>query len=258
MQNTLLWISYDGTAYSGFQIQANAPTIQEEIEKALAVVYKQPLRINGAGRTDAGVHARGQAANFIAPFKIEPDKLPHALNSLLPNAIVITGAEEVAEGFHARFDAVGKKYSYTIDRALHPQVLWRLYSWHQPDPFDSEALKVAAGLFIGEHNFAAFQAAGSTVTDTIRTLNQVEPILKPAEQLLTLCFEGSGFLYHMVRLITGTLVRVAKGELEPAQVDLALRGLDKNAVGPTMPARGLCLEQVIYQLQSDKRTIKKG
>lgn len=248
MQNTLLWISYDGTAYSGFQIQDNAPTIQEEIEKALAVVYKQPLRIIGAGRTDAGVHALAQAANYDAPFKIDPDKLPHALNSLLPAAIAITGAEEVAEDFHARFDAVGKKYSYTIDRALHSQVLKRLYSWHLPDPLDLEALKVAAGLFVGEHDFASFQAAGGSVTDTTRTLNQVEPTFKPAEQLLTLYFEGSGFLYHMVRLITGTLVRVGKGDLEPAQVELALRGLDKNAVGPTVPACGLCLDRVLYQL----------
>ncbi len=246
MQNTLLWISYDGTAYSGFQIQANALAIQEEIEKALAVVYKQPLRIIGAGRTDAGVHARGQAANYVAPFKIDPDKLPHALNSVLPNAVVITGAEEVAEGFHARFDAVGKKYSYTIDRALHPQVLRRLYSWHLPDPLDWEALTAAAALFVGEHDFAAFQAAGGTVTDTIRTLKEVEPIFKPEEQLLTICFEGSGFLYHMVRQITGTLVRVGKGELQPEQIEAALNGLNKNAVGPTVPACGLCLDRVIY------------
>jgi tRNA pseudouridine38-40 synthase len=246
MQNTLLWISYDGTAYSGFQIQANALAVQEEIEKALAVVYKQPIRIVGAGRTDAGVHALGQAANFDAPFKIEPEKLPHALNSILPNDIVITGAEEVAEGFHARFDAVGKKYSYSIDRALHPLVLRRRYSWHLPDPLDEEALIAAAAFFVGEHDFAAFQSAGGTVTDTIRTLKVVAPIFKSEEQLLTICFEGSGFLYHMVRLITGTLVRVGKGELQLEQVEAALNGLDKNGAGPTVPARGLCLDQVIY------------
>lgn len=250
MQNTLLWISYDGTAYSGFQIQANALAIQEEIEKALAVIYKQPLRINGAGRTDAGVHARGQAANFLAPFKIDPDKLSYALNSLLPDAIVITGAEEVTEDFHARFDAVGKKYSYTIDRAAQPQVLRRLYSWHMPEPLDLDALKAAAGLFVGEHDFAAFQSAGSSVSDTIRTLYKVEPRLDSSEQLLTICFEGSGFLYRMVRLITGTLIRVGKGNLEPVQVGAALKGMEKNAMGPTAPARGLCLERVIYQIQS--------
>jgi len=253
MQNTLLWISYDGTAYSGFQIQANALAVQEEIEKALAVVYKQPLRIIGAGRTDAGVHAQGQAANYDAPFRIDPDKLPHALNSVLPNDIVITGAEEVAEGFHARFNAAGKKYSYTIDRALHPQVLRRLYSWHLPDPLDGEAIKAAAAMFVGEHDFAAFQSAGGTVTDTIRTLKEVAPIFKPEEQLLKICFEGSGFLYHMVRLITGTLVRVGKGELQPEQVKAALNGLDKNAAGPTLPARGLCLDRVIYSFSQGNR-----
>lgn len=251
MDNILLWISYDGTAYSGFQIQANALTIQEEIENALALVYKQPLRIIGAGRTDAGVHARGQAANYFAPFKIDPDKLPHALNSVLPDAIVITGAEKVAAGFHARFDAVGKMYSYTIDRAVHPQVLRRLYSWHLPDPLDVGALTAAAALFVGEHDFAAFQSVGSTVTDTIRTLKTVAPIIKPEEQLLTLSFEGSGFLYHMVRLITGTLVRVGKGELQLEQVEAALKGLNKNAAGPTVPARGLSLDRVIYQFPLD-------
>ncbi len=251
MQNTLLWISYDGTAYSGFQMQANAPTIQEEIEKALAVIYKQPLRIYGAGRTDAGVHARGQAASFFAPFRIVPEKLPYALNSILPDAIVVTGAEEVPECFHARYDAIGKKYSYTLDRALHPQVLRRCFSWHLPDFLDPGALAAAACLFAGEHDFAAFQSAGSDVTGTVRNLSRVEPVFYPEEQLLTIFFEGSGFLYHMVRLITGTLIRVGKGELQPERVKAALAGLDKNAVGPTAPACGLCLDRVIYRPRRD-------
>ncbi len=246
MQNIMIRISYDGTGYSGFQIQANARTIQEEIEKALAVIYKQPVRIAGAGRTDAGVHARGQAANYLAPFKIETDKLPLALNSLLPEAIVVTGAREVAKAFHARFDADGKIYSYTIDLAQYPQVLKRLYSWHLPDPLDLEALAEAAKKFEGEHDFAPFRAAGSPITDTTRVLRRVQPVYLPEERLLTIFFEGSGFLYRMARLITGTLVRVGKKELEIRRAELALKGLDQAAVGPTAPARGLCLEGVIY------------
>jgi tRNA pseudouridine38-40 synthase len=246
MQNTLLRISYDGTGYSGFQIQANAPTIQEELEKAMAVIYKQPVRITGAGRTDAGVHARGQVASYMAPFKIEPCKLPFAFNSLLPEAIVITGAEEVEEAFHARFDAAGKIYSYTIDLAQYPQVLRRLYSWHIPDPLDLEALTEAAKKFEGEHDFASFQAAGSKIADTTRILRRVLPVYAPEENILVIYFEGSGFLYRMVRLITGTLIRVGRKDLGIVQAEEALKGINKAAVGPTAPARGLCLEQVIY------------
>lgn len=247
MQNTLLRISYDGTAYGGFQTQDNAPTIQAEIEKALAVIYKKQLRLAGAGRTDAGVHARGQAANYQAPFKIDPQKIPFALNALLPGDLVVTGASEVAEGFHARIDAVGKIYSYTIDQALHPQVLKRLYSWHRPERLDLSAIAAAAQLFEGEHDFAAFQAAGSSITATTRRLYRVQPTWLPDEEIITILFEGNGFLYRMVRLITGTLIRAGRGELGLEQIAAAIGGSAKTAVGPTAPAHGLCLEKVIYE-----------
>lgn len=248
MFNTLIWISYDGTNYSGFQIQENAPTVQAELERALAVIYKEPVRIAGAGRTDSGVHALGQAANYMAPFKIEVDKLPHALNTLLPSDIVVTEAETVADDFHARFTGSHKLYSYSIDRAPVPQVLRRLYSWHLPFPLDLDALERAAQIFRGTHDFKAFQSAGSSaVQTTTRTLNRVDPVELPDEQLLVIYFEGSGFLYHMVRLITGSLVRAGRGRLSEADIELALVGGKRSAVGPTAPAHGLCLEEVIYR-----------
>ncbi len=247
MGNTVITISYDGTAYSGFQVQANANTVQAELERALAVIYKAPVRINGAGRTDAGVHARGQVANFSAPFIIDSDQLPHALNCLLPDDIVVAAAHEAGDGFHARFDAVGKVYSYSIDRALQPQVLRRLYSWHMPEPLNLDQLREAARLFEGTHDFRVFQAAGTTITDTVRTIYAVSVSENVKDQILTFTFEGRGFLYRMVRMITGTLIRAGKGVLSLSEVEAALAGSNPSASGPTAPPHGLCLEKVIYE-----------
>ncbi len=244
----MLDITYDGTYYSGFQIQENAPTIQEAVEKALGIIYKQTVRITGAGRTDAGVHARGQRANFKAPFSIPEDKLPSAVNALLPPDIVITGAERVSGEFHARYDAKRKIYSYTIDRAAFPQVLKRLYSWHLPDRLDLDLMQKAASLFEGTHDFKAFQVSGSGVLDTARTLFRVELDNRPHEQLLVISFEGSGFLYRMVRLITGSLVRAGLGRLNLEEIRASLKGENTSAAGPTSPAAGLCLEKIYYDL----------
>jgi tRNA pseudouridine38-40 synthase len=246
MSNTVITISYDGTAYSGFQIQANANTVQAELERALAVIYKEPVRIHGAGRTDAGVHALGQVANFNAPFRIGTDKLPHALNCLLPNDIVVTAAHDVGDGFHARFDAGGKVYSYSIDRALHPQVLMRFYSWHMPEPLNLDKLRAAARLFEGTHDFRAFQAAGTTITDTVRTIYSVSVSDNLNDQTLIFTFKGRGFLYRMVRMITGTMIRVGKGVLSLSEVEAALAGSNPSASGPTAPPHGLCLDKVFY------------
>ncbi|MFO7952316.1 MAG: tRNA pseudouridine(38-40) synthase TruA [Bacillota bacterium] len=246
MNNTLIWITYDGTNYSGFQSQSNAVTIQEKLEKALELIYKQPVKIKGAGRTDSGVHARGQAANFLAPFRIMPEKLPYALNALLPPDVVVTAAEEVAESFHARYNAQRKVYSYTLDRAVFPQVMRRFYSWHLPEVLDLQAIRQAAQLFEGTHDFGKFQASGSGVTDTVRTLFQVQLKELPEEKLMVILFEGNGFLYRMVRLITGTLIRAGRSRLDPGEIEKALRGESDNAAGPSAPPWGLCLERVKY------------
>ncbi len=246
MYNTLLRITYDGTNYSGFQIQENAYTVQEALERALKIIYKQPVRITGAGRTDSGVHARGQIANFKAPFHIDDENLPHALNTLLPPDLVINRTLRVEDSFHARFDARRKLYSYTLDRAPFPQVMKRLYSWHIPDKLNLNKMREAALLFEETHDFKAFQAAGSKVTETERTLYRVGIKDFPQEQLLVISFEGSGFLYRMVRMITGTLVRAGLESLSLPEIMKALSGSNPAAVGPTSPAWGLCLEKVIY------------
>ncbi len=247
MTNTVITISYDGTAYSGFQIQANANTVQAELERALAVIYKEPVRITGAGRTDAGVHALGQVANFIAPFTIENDKLPHALNCLLPDDIVVTAVHDAEDSFHARFDATGKLYSYSIDRALHPQIFRRLYTWHMPESLNLDMLRAAGKLFEGTHDFKAFQAAGATITDTVRTIYSVSVTENRSDKILTITYNGRGFLYRMVRMITGTLIRVGRGKLSLPEVEAALSGNNPSASGPTAPPHGLCLEKVFYK-----------
>lgn len=246
MFNTLIWVSYDGTNYSGFQIQENAPTVQREIERALSVIYKEPVRVAGAGRTDAGVHALGQAASFSAPFRIEPISLPKAANALLPPDIVVTGAEEVSTDFNARFSARGKIYSYTLDRAAYPRVMNRMFSLHMPDKLNIDMMRKAANIFMGEHDFKAYQASGSGVADTVRRLKRVEVANLPEEEKLIVYFEGNGFLYRMVRLIMGTLIRAGGGKLSLVEIERALAGNNPAGVGPTAPANGLCLEKVLY------------
>ncbi len=246
MNRIRLDISYDGTRYGGFQIQKNAPTIQGELERALAVIYKQPLRITGAGRTDAGVHARGQVVHYDAIFEIPAARLPAALNALLPRDIVVFKAAPAAPGFHAIRSAVGKIYTYTLDRAVYPQIMLRRYTLHYPWRLDQHSMAEVARLLEGAHNFQAFQVTGSPVRSTVRNLYRVDLEDLPERELLRLTFEGDGFLYRMARLLTGTLLRVGRGKLAPAAVAAALEGRNPEAAGPTAPPWGLCLEKVNY------------
>lgn len=247
MLNVRLDLAYDGTSYNGFQLQKEGlPTIQGRVEEGLARLYKQQVRLAGAGRTDAGVHARGQVATYQAPFEIPFDRLPPALNSVLPPDIVVHGAALVPPEFHARFSAKSKIYSYTIDRAAYPRVQLRLYSWYLPGSLDIETLTAAARVFEGSHDFKFFQAQGSTVRSTLRTIYRVRVEMRSCDQLLRLIFEGDGFLYKMVRLIVGSLVRVGQGRLNSGELAAALAGRQPVAAGSAAPAHGLCLEQVIY------------
>ncbi|NMD42224.1 MAG: tRNA pseudouridine(38-40) synthase TruA [Firmicutes bacterium] len=246
MGQICLVVSYDGTAYGGFQIQKNAPTIQGELERALAVIYKEPLRITGAGRTDAGVHARGQVVHYTAPFKIPAAQLPAALNVLLPPDIVVLTAAAVGPDFHACYDARRKIYRYTLDRAPYPQVMRRHFAYHLPGSFNCPAVEKAARVLTGTHDFQAFRVAGSAVRSTVRTLYRVQPESLPEEQLLLITFEGDGFLYRMVRMLVGSLLRVGRNRLEPEAIAAALAGEFPEAAGPTAPPQGLSLEKVIY------------
>ncbi|HHU75463.1 MAG TPA: tRNA pseudouridine(38-40) synthase TruA [Firmicutes bacterium] len=239
-----LVISYDGTAYHGFQYQENAYTVQEALEKAIHKLYGEMIRVGAAGRTDAGVHARGQVVSFRAPETIPGERLGQALRGVLPRDIVVVEAGRVDDGFLSRKDAKGKVYTYTIDNGPHKDVFMRNYSWHLPRRLDLEKMQKTAILFLGEHDFKSFQAAGSPVKTTVRTISSLTVTKK--NRFVVLRFEGNGFLYKMVRRITGTLARVGLGKREPGEVLLALRDGERRFAGPTAPPGGLCLEKVLY------------
>lgn len=244
--NIALTVSYDGTGYAGFQLQENAVTVQEKLEKALFRIYKENIRVAGAGRTDSGVHARGQVVNFKAVPLIPVDKIPLAINSCLPRDISVLNARQVPDSFHSRLHAVKKTYSYNIHTGTFPDVFRRLYTWHCRFPLDVPSMQAGCRFLPGEHDFRAFQAAGSTVTDTVRTIYRAEIMEDLHARAICFLIEGSGFLYKMVRLIAGTLVTIGKGLVPPEALEEVLKGKFIRP-GPALPARGLCLERVEYQ-----------
>jgi len=245
VRNILLIIEYDGTHFCGWQIQPQVRTVQGEIEKVLYRFTGKKIALNGAGRTDARVHAQGQAANFYLESSIPVERIPLALNPMLPEDISVKGALEKPMAFHARFDALGKRYAYQIYRGTTRNALLRNYSYHVTAKLDLRAMEKAAGVLVGTHDFKGFMAAGSPVKDTIRTLYTIE--ITEVGECLWLTFEGNGFLYNMVRILVGTLLEVGKGKMALDQVRSALTE-EKSRVlaGPTVPPQGLFMKEVFY------------
>lgn len=243
MPNIKLILGYDGTAYHGFQIQANALTIQEVLEEAICRIIGTRTRVIASGRTDTGVHATGQVVNFFADTRIPVDRLPHALNSVLPEDIVVYEAGVVPDNFHARFDAKSKIYTYTIDNAPHRRVLERRYTCHERFPLDVDLMRRAAAQLAGTHDFASFCAAGSPVKTTVRNLMRLE--LTEKDRFITITAEADGFLYNMVRIISGTLIEVGRGRRHPDMTEI-LAARDRNVAGFTAPPHALVLREVKY------------
>lgn len=246
MRNIRIIIEYDGTNYSGWQTQKNAPSIQEEIKKAIKKITGEDVNLIGAGRTDAGVHAKGQTANFITDSRIPADKFAWALNSVLEKDIVIKESEEVSLDFHSRYDAKSKIYSYTIHRGLFPPAIMRNYVYHVNfgKHIDIQELKKAAECFVGTYDFRAFMAAGSNVVNTIRTIYSVN--IEEFEDFIKIFYHGNGFLYNMVRIITGTIVYASIGKLNSKDIPDIIKKGDRTLAGITFPPHGLCLEKVYY------------
>lgn len=246
MRNIKLLIEYDGTNYSGWQIQPNASSIQQEIENAVLRITGQKCHLNGSGRTDAGVHARGQVANFKTESRVPAERFAYAINSMLPRDIVIKDSCEVDLDFHARFSAVGKKYSYQILNSQFPSALMRNYAYHinYGEKLDLGKMKAAASLFLGEHDFFGFMATGSKVKDTIRTIYEIS--IKNENDSIQILYHGNGFLYNMVRIITGTLLNAAIGKISVSDIPEIICSKDRSLAGITVPACGLYLEEVIY------------
>jgi len=246
MRNIKLIIEYDGTNYCGWQTQENGPTIQESVEKALMKLTGEEIRINGSGRTDAGVHARGQVANFHTSSTVPGDRFSYALNNLLPRDIVIKDSDEADADFHARFSAKGKKYSYHMINSKFPSALYRNYAYHinYCERLDIGRMQEAAKAFIGTYDFAGFMAAGSIVKDTVRTIFELS--VEQDGEMIRLSFKGSGFLYNMVRIMTGTILYAGIGKIDPDGLKDIILSKDRSRAGITVPPAGLYLEEVYY------------
>lgn len=244
-KNIKMVVSYDGTGYHGFQRQKNALTVQEVLEKSLAKIYRYPVILQASSRTDTGVHARGQVVNFRSPFSIPEEKVALALNALLPRDIRVLKSEEVPLYFHSRFDAVEKLYTYLVDRGETLSVFHRLYALHYPRPLDLEALQEGARCLLGRHDFTSFCASGSQAKSREREIREAR--WEEEGPFLRFVVRGDGFLYHMVRIIVGTLLRAGQGKLPPGGVAFVLGARDRKLAGPTAPARGLCLEKVFFK-----------
>ncbi|MFW6034953.1 MAG: tRNA pseudouridine(38-40) synthase TruA [Halothermotrichaceae bacterium] len=245
MRNIKIILEYDGAGYSGWQIQKNtSQTIQQKVQDVLTSINKTQVKVIGAGRTDKGVHAYGQTANFNLDVPIPVARIPRALNRLLPEDIVCRSAEEVEEDFHARYDAKGKKYRYYILNRKCPSAFKRNYVYHFIHRLDFPKIKKAAKFFEGTHDFNAFQSSGSSVTDTVRTIKSIE--LQQINQELIIEIVGNGFLYNMVRIIVGTLIEVGMGKIKLADVATIISEGNRKNAGFTVPAAGLFLVEVYY------------
>lgn len=245
MRTIKLTLAYDGTDYAGWQRQINALTIQQVVEEAFAhFTDGEPPTVSGAGRTDAGVHALGQVASVNVEFDHSASAVMRALNVRLPGAIRVVGAVDVAPGFHARFQATGKLYRYRIARTPVSSPFDRFYSWHVPWPLDLDAMRAAAAQLTGRHDFASFQASGTTITATTRHLERLDLVETASE--LHVVAEGEGFLRQMVRIMAGTLVEIGSGQREAGSIPGILAARNREAAGKTAPAHGLTLVAVKY------------
>ena len=249
VRNIKLVIAYDGTAYHGWQTQLNGATIQETIENAIGIVAKQKTDLTGSGRTDSGVHALGQVANFKADTKIPEEKIKIALNANLPSDIRILDSVDVSMDFNSRFDAVDKTYMYQIynDRVGNP--FYSRYSSFVPQILDIDKMEQALKLLVGTHDFKGFMAAGSQTKTTVRTIFDAN--LTNDGNLIKIFVNGNGFLYNMVRIIAGTLIDIGKGLKDITSIEEALINKDRRVLGSTADPEGLFLMEVNYKKELD-------
>ncbi len=260
MRNIKLTLSYDGTDFRGWQIQPGQPTVQGAVADVLEKLTQSRLMVQGAGRTDAGVHAAGQVANFKTQSSLTPGQFQRSLNALLPPSIRVVASEEVALEFHSRWDAIAKTYRYRIFRGrVVPPFLWR-YVQHDPYPLDFASMAQAARRFEGEHDFTSFAASTGSEEDdrdrlTSRTvycsemLNAATPGGGHADEEWIYQVRGKSFLRYMVRKMIGTIVDVGRGRLTPDDIPALIALRDRSKSGPTMPPHGLCMVEVEYPPQ---------
>lgn len=244
MRNIKISLEYDGTNYAGWQRQNNAPTIEGEIEKALYKLTGKKIEVIGAGRTDAGVHSKMYVANFLIECNIAPNDFCRAINSQLPSDIIILKSEEVDMSYHARYMSKGKRYSYTINNSMQCHAIGRQYVFYYPYKINIEAMKQATCFIIGTQDFAAFRNKGSSAITTIRTISEIK--ITNQNDMIIFEITANGFLYKMVRIIVGTLLKVGRGLIKPQDVEAIIKSKDRTKAGESVPAKGLCLEELYY------------
>lgn len=245
LKNIKLTISYDGTNYHGWQKQKNKLTIQGVIESKLKLITGEDIRLIGSGRTDAGVHAINQVANFKTRSELDPIVIKKALNSLLPEDIYIKDAKYVPLDFHARYMARSKTYEYRILNRREPDIFNRKYHWHVIPPLDMENMSKALSMLVGSHDFSSFKSSGSSVLNPIRTVFRAE-IISDSAGILKIVIEADGFLRHMVRNIVGTVVQLGYGKIDIDKFRKIFEARNRQLAGKKAPARGLFLLDVRY------------
>ena len=245
MRNIKLIIEYDGKEFNGWQKQKTKLNIQGEIEKAIETVLGGEVELIGSGRTDAGVSAIGQIANFKTENEMPIEKIPYAINSQLKKSIRIKKAEEVDMDFHSRYSVKEKTYRYVINNSEQGTAIYRNLQYHFPYKLDEKKMDNAIKYLVGEHDFKSFKASGTSSKSSIRTIYNAT--VKRNDDLVIIELTGNGFLYNMIRIIAGTLIEIGIGNLEPNDMKKILEAKDRQKAGKTLPANGLCLMNVNYK-----------
>lgn len=242
MRNFKLVLEYDGTDFHGWQRQTDLRTVQGTLEDAARELFGSEVTVNGAGRTDAGVHALGQTGNFVVDTDLTPEQIGKALGSKLPEDVQVYRIDEVDLKFHARFNATARRYNYYL--RTEPTAIWRRFAHVVTTPLDMDAIRRAAEVLVGERDFTSFTPARSLDAPTVCDLMTLE--VQQDEEVLWIMVEADHFLHHMVRVIVGTLIEVGKGRFSPEQMDEIVGKKDRRAAGPTIPPNGLFLMEVTY------------
>ena len=246
VRNIKLVIEYDGKEFNGWQKQPTKLNIQGEIERAIKQITGEDVDLTASGRTDAGVHAFGQVANFKTNSNIPIEKIPIALNSNLKKAIVIKSAEEVEERFHSRLNCKRKTYRYIINNSKYGTAIYRNLETHIPMKLDIQKMQEAVKYFEGEHDFKAFKASGTSSKSSVRTIYKAE-VIDAGNERIYIELTGNGFLYNMVRIISGTLVEVGLGKIKPNEIKMIIESKKRKNAGKTLPPQGLYLVNVEYE-----------
>ena len=246
MRNIKIILKFVGTGFHGWQIQKNGITVQELVTEALKkITGEDDIYVVGCGRTDAGVHAEAYVANFRTNASIPSERLPYALNAVFPDSVVCLSAADTYDDFHAGKSALNKTYTYSILNSLIRDPFFEPYTYYVKYPLDIDAMKKAAGFFVGTHDFVGFASVGYSVKTTVRTIYSIEIIKN--DDIIKIKINGNGFLYNMVRIIAGTLIFVGNGRINAEDIPEIIESRKREKAGITAPAKGLCLTEVNYE-----------